>query len=177
MTIVSEINAIVTENGGTASTDGTIIGALDALADTLAGENVERQDSITRAIEALAPYISTGAPVHSIAFDEDYEGQVEFAVLEYSTEIFDPIGEPLTETAAGTLLIVYARIAEESAADHILTNLCVLVGGETVETGLPISSQPDDYGAGGMCVYFVMPDRDDVFITASTTAVDINDTQ
>jgi hypothetical protein len=71
MTIVSEINAIVTENGGTASTDGTIIGALDALADTLAGENVERQNSITKAIEALAPYISGGSfgPLQSVIVD------------------------------------------------------------------------------------------------------------
>lgn len=180
MTIAEELNAIAVAHGGTES-GGGIAGAIDALNDALAGGDEPKAQSIEDAIALLGQHIGGGggggASVHSIAFDEKYEGQVEFAVLKYSTETYDPIGEPLTEAATGTLLVVFAQITKESAADSVLTNLYVLVGGETIETAIPISSQPDDFGTSGLCVYFVMPDRDDVLVTASTAMVDIGDTQ
>ena len=59
-TIADEINAISVDHGYTGPAPKTIAGAIDALADTLAGEDVEERRTIAGAINALAPYIGTG---------------------------------------------------------------------------------------------------------------------
>ena len=53
MTIADELNSIAVAQGGTASTDGTISGAIDALNDALAGSDQERAKSIEAAIALL----------------------------------------------------------------------------------------------------------------------------
>ena len=59
-TIADELNAISVEHGYTGAAPKTIADAIDALADTLAGEDVSSGRSIAGAIHALAPYIGTG---------------------------------------------------------------------------------------------------------------------
>jgi hypothetical protein len=58
-TIAQEINAITEAQGGTA-TGQTIAEAVNALADTLAGEDVAGGRTITDAISKLAPYVGGG---------------------------------------------------------------------------------------------------------------------
>ena len=53
MSIVSAFNNIAVEQGGTADTSGTIIGAIDALNDALAGSDQERASSIEEAVTLL----------------------------------------------------------------------------------------------------------------------------
>lgn len=55
-----EITAIAVEHGYTGKKPDSIAKAIDALADTLAGENVSSGRSIAGAIHALAPYIGGG---------------------------------------------------------------------------------------------------------------------
>lgn len=57
MTIQSAFNEITDSLGGTPSLDGTIAGAIDALNDTLAGENQERGNSIEDAVRLLGEHI------------------------------------------------------------------------------------------------------------------------
>lgn len=58
--IKEEIAAIAVEHGYTGPKPKTIAGTIDALADTLAGEDVSSPRSIAGAIHALAPYIGSG---------------------------------------------------------------------------------------------------------------------
>ena len=60
MTIHGAFNEITETLGGTPSTDGTITGAIDALNDTLAGENQERGISIEDGIRLLGEHIGSG---------------------------------------------------------------------------------------------------------------------
>lgn len=72
-----EITAIAVEHGYTGRKPDSIAKAIDALADTLAGEDVSSPRSIAGAIHALAPYIGSGGggtlgrpqywPMYSIA--------------------------------------------------------------------------------------------------------------
>ena len=59
-TIADELNAISVEHGYTGAAPKTIADAIDALADTLAGEDIEERRTIAGAIHALAPYIGGG---------------------------------------------------------------------------------------------------------------------
>ena len=59
-TIADELNAIGVEHGYTGAAPKTIAGAIDALADTLAGTDVEGKRTIAGTIHALAPYIGGG---------------------------------------------------------------------------------------------------------------------
>ena len=59
-TIADELNAISVEHGYTGAAPKTIAGAIDALADTLAGTDVEGKRTIAGAVKALAPYIGGG---------------------------------------------------------------------------------------------------------------------
>lgn len=59
-TIADELNAISVEHGYTGAAPKTIAGAIDALADTLAGTDVEGKRTIAGAVKALAPYIGSG---------------------------------------------------------------------------------------------------------------------
>ena len=61
MTIASAFNDIVTAQGGTPSTDGTITGALDALNDTLSGSDQQRAQTIEDAVRMLGNYIGGGS--------------------------------------------------------------------------------------------------------------------
>lgn len=74
MTIADELNAIAVAQGGTASTDGTIAGAIDALNDALAGSDQERAKSIEAAIALLGQHIGGASPTGTIEITENGEG-------------------------------------------------------------------------------------------------------
>lgn len=60
MSIHGAINEIAEAQGGTPSTDGTIIGAIDALTDAMAGSDQERASSIEGAVRSLGEHIGGG---------------------------------------------------------------------------------------------------------------------
>ena len=64
MTISEELNKIAVEHGGTASSDGTIAGAIDALNDALAGSDEPKAESIEGAIKLLGEHIGGGGAVY-----------------------------------------------------------------------------------------------------------------
>lgn len=59
MTIASEFNKIAVAHGGTASTSGTIAGAIDALNDALAGSDQPHAQTIEGAIALLGEHIGS----------------------------------------------------------------------------------------------------------------------
>jgi len=61
MTISDAFNEITVAQGGTASKDGTITGAIDALNDALAGSDQERAETIEDAVRLLGAHIGGGA--------------------------------------------------------------------------------------------------------------------
>lgn len=60
MTIASAFNEIAVAQGGTASSSGTIAGAIDALTDALAGSDVQSPDTIEGAVRLLGEHIGGG---------------------------------------------------------------------------------------------------------------------
>lgn len=59
-TVVGEIMRIAVEHGYEGTQIKTIAGAIDALADTLAGSDVDSGSTVAQAVRALAPYIGSG---------------------------------------------------------------------------------------------------------------------
>lgn len=58
--IAAEIERIAVEHGYEGPTGMSIVGAMDALADTLAGEDVHGGATIAEAVRAIAPHIGSG---------------------------------------------------------------------------------------------------------------------
>ena len=140
-TIADEINAISVEHGYTGAAPKTIAGAIDALADTLAGEDVSSGRSIAGAINALAPYIGSGGGsgfepkgMNEITIDESILGT-------------GPLGfnagtnEPSTDGP---------RIAFDHANVCMVTNesSIVICGGLNVVASLPLASGVDADSVG-----------------------------
>lgn len=104
-TIADELNAISVEHGYTGAAPKTIAGAIDALADTLAGTDVKSGRSISGAIHALAPYIGTGGGTKRVElFNEtvtttEDEGGYFTAKLAFTGDITD---DPLVVVFDGT---------------------------------------------------------------------------
>lgn len=76
MTIANAFNEIAVAQGGTASTSGTIAGAIDALNDALAGSDQDAAATIEDAVRLLGQHISSGgggATKHSITCKVDGE--------------------------------------------------------------------------------------------------------
>lgn len=59
-TVAGEITKIAVEHGYNGTAPKTITGAIDALADTLAGSDVDSGQTVAQAVRALAPYIGSG---------------------------------------------------------------------------------------------------------------------
>lgn len=93
-TIAGEIMSIAVEHGYEGPQDLTIAGAIDALADTLAGENVESGQTVAQAVRALAPYIGSGGGAERVKLFEETvttaaQDSFNLATLSYKGEITD----------------------------------------------------------------------------------------
>ena len=74
MTIANAFNEIAVAHGGTASTSGTIAGAIDALNDALAGSDQEAAATIEDAVRLLGNHIGGGStPTGTIEITENGE--------------------------------------------------------------------------------------------------------
>ena len=86
MSIVSAFNNIAVEQGGPADTSGTIIGAIDALNDALAGSDQERASSIEEAVTLLGGNIGGSAAQDiRIGYTIDTDSNQSIAVIEGDT--------------------------------------------------------------------------------------------
>ena len=139
-TIADELNAISVEHGYTGAAPKTIADAIDALADTLAGEDVSSGRSIAGAIHALAPYIGAGGGssfepkgMNEITISEDILGTGEI-VFRAGTN------EPSTD---GPVIMLDVNVCE--VTDATLTSLC---GGLNVVVVLPLASGVDADSVG-----------------------------
>lgn len=145
MGIKEEITKIVVEQGYEGAKPKSIAQAIDALADTLAGEDVTGSRSISGAIHALAPYIGSGgggggelgplqlAPlvyvngvngeptVGESLKTEEYSldmkaGDIE--VVEHGVVHFNEI---LTKVAANATVTLYVSSVTELSAAYVVT--------------------------------------------------------
>lgn len=82
MTIAGEFNKITEAQGGTPSTSGTIVGAIDALNDTLAGSDQPAALTIEGAVRLLGQHIG-GSVSGTIEITENGEG-IDVAQYEYA---------------------------------------------------------------------------------------------
>lgn len=97
-TIADELNAISVEHGYTGAAPKTIAGAIDALADTLAGTDVEGKRTIAGAVKALAPYIGSGGGGTTLGAMVYIESQSSSAVnFSVSTMAYDISGDTTDE--------------------------------------------------------------------------------
>jgi hypothetical protein len=131
-TIADELNAISVEHGYTGAAPKTIAGAIDALADTLAGTDVEGKRTIAGAIHALAPYIGGGGTRVEL-FDEtvttEDEGGYASAILAFTG---DTDADPLVVTFDG----MEYELPRSEAEDMM---------GRTVTYGTPLTESTPDF--------------------------------
>lgn len=79
MTIASAFNEITAAQGGTPDNSGTIAGAVDALADALAGEDVPQGRTIEDNVRLLGDYIGGGGPTPTGTIEIDENGTYDVA--------------------------------------------------------------------------------------------------
>lgn len=138
MSIVSAFNDIAVAQGGTADTSGTLVGAIDALNDALAGSPQEAAKTIEGAINLLGENIGGGASSYQIkvytASEADvgfepvvmpdtycYQSEIEWDDDGYGTYVppSDPSAPMLSSAAAGDCIIVNLN-ALETASQALL---------------------------------------------------------
>ena len=86
MTIAQAFNEIAVANGGTASTSGTIAGAIDALNDALAGADQESAQTIEDAVRLLGQHIGSGAAYGNVV-------NIDFRVVGPAEDVYVNIYE------------------------------------------------------------------------------------
>ena len=140
MTIASAFNDIAVEQGGTASTSGTIAGAIDALNDALAGSDQECAQTIEHAVILLGEHISGGcAPLLGGKVKiVNYGDQMPVANESYAYEGISPVGKlsigdtvvadthfvsggAFSEVAAGVTIEIQDNILEDSVGFYIVS--------------------------------------------------------
>lgn len=102
MTIADAFNRIAVNQGGQPDTTGTIAGAIDAVCDAVAGEDVPERATIEESVELLGEYIGGGgATVEPLAVTANgtYDGGGSVA---YSPVTVSVTGQAKTITRNGT---------------------------------------------------------------------------
>ena len=159
-TIADELNAISVEHGYTGAAPKTIAGAIDALADTLAGTDVEGKRTIAGAVKALAPYIGSGGGGGSLGSQVTITANVSnttYPSMFVSLEQFDLSGETqqtIFDAAMGNCIATaplsvqqglqaggsaasgaYVLLMGTTTSEVLASNIAVQVDGQTVTTG------------------------------------------
>ena len=162
-TIADELNAISVEHGYTGAAPKTIAGAIDALADTLAGTDVEGKRTIAGAVKALAPYIGGGGGT-TLGELIGITVSVEYSSFSVSTAPYDISGESYADVSSSIRSTTnvcgtdstdtvtapsgcYVAIRCVVPSDWSTDSLGVYIGGEPVTSGfeckvLAFSSTP-----------------------------------
>lgn len=160
MTIASAFNDIAIAQGGTASTSGTIAGAIDALNDALAGSDQKAAQTIEDAVRLLGQNIGGGggSVEHSItcyAFDSQTHERVSVDGRICSAEIDDGVYD-ITETEIQTAYAGTVLCAGMFTQDNV-SYTPLGYGTESASIGELTGSE----------AYFVMPNENcEVFYTS-----------
>lgn len=169
-TIADELNAISVEHGYTGAAPKTIAGAIDALADTLAGTDVEGKRTIAGAVKALAPYIGGGGGT-TLGALVDIEVSINPSLFEVSTAPYDISGETYSDVVSsivsttnvcrtdGTDTVTapngcYVAIRSSVPSDWSTDSLGVYIGEEPVTSGFECRKLTD--GANHWTAFFTM---------------------
>ena len=103
-TIADELNSISVEHGYTGAAPKTIAGAIDALADTLAGTDVEGKRTIAGAVKALAPYIGGGGSLGEIVGVNTDGTKATGIIIGVSTTPFDITSGETSSDVQGSII-------------------------------------------------------------------------
>lgn len=122
-TIAQEINAITTAQGGTAQGQ-TIAEAVNALADTLAGEDVAGGRTISDAISKLAPYIGTGGGGGGIT-DGVYTD------IAKTSRSVPQVGNTVHAYTISSLQALWTAFPDEDGAERVASSGTYLTGGRS----------------------------------------------
>ena len=168
-TIADELNAISVEHGYTGAAPKTIAGAIDALADTLAGTDVEGRRTIAGAVKALAPYIGTGGgttlgALVEVGASPSGEFHVSTAPYDISGETSRDVGISIDSTTNVCMAYTtdeilapngcYVAINNAVPVDWSTDSLGVYIGEEPVTSGFECRVLPD--GVNHSAAFFTM---------------------
>lgn len=167
--IKEEIAAIAADHGYTGPKPKSTAGAIDALADTLAGTDVKSGRSIAGAIHALAPYIGSGGggaalgELRSVYFDKSSAEQFDDSLIfNASLQEFDISGS--------SVKVIEANILENANLQDAKNFDNGGMAGYTVSSGMYICARaglPSSavaYDLSSLKVY-VNPDDDPQLVT------------
>lgn len=164
MTIAQAFNEIAVAQGGTASTSGTIAGAIDALNDALAGSDQKAAQTIEDAVRLLGQNIGGGGGggTHAVVcklLDTGTHTFTDMESLVTQTEVgsrgrYAPTGAYINSATTGDIL--YAN-ADESGVGALSTY-------GTADSENVVISIGEFKGDEGC---FVMPDSDVVVVYTS----------
>ena len=93
------VASVIADEDKSALGDGSVNTALDVLADTLAGQDVEVPQTNAGAILALADYVGGGGGAQNYPLTVG-EGS------EFTVKFIDPSGNEITEAPAGTIVMI-----------------------------------------------------------------------
>ena len=176
MTIAQAFNEIAVAQGGTASTSGTVAGAIDALNDALAGSDQPAEQSIEAAVRLLGQHIGGGGggielgTPQTVVFGINVTGQGkdladqaadvclikagEYTVYDGEQQRYFPSANNGSKYAAGLTLKIRIDLALQDM-------------GLSVET-IPNPTLYDEYEDGDDLVYDALPG----IVTMTTTETD-----
>lgn len=165
MTIAQAFNDIAVAQGGTASTSGTIAGAIDALNDALAGSDQQSAQTIEDAVRLLGQNIGGGGGgggTHAVAcklLDIDTKTFTDMESLVTQTEVgsrgrYVPTGAYINSATTGDIL--YANVDESGVGTLFMYGTA-----DSENVVISIGEFKGDEGC------FVMPDSDVVVVYTS----------
>lgn len=149
-TIAQEILAIATEHGYTGAAQPTIAGAINALADTLAGSDATDGSTIAGAVKALAPYIGGGGGSF---------GELR-PILQAAAA--PNVGDSANALTPAVIVLVGTDV------DTVLVSIDGSADDCTAASGAYVAIAPNDAGATGATGYLVTLDTETGKLTAVT---------
>lgn len=175
MTIAQAFNEIAVTHGGTASTSGTIAGAIDALNDALAGSDQPAACTIEAAVRLLGEHIGGGGSQYGIWVSWEYAEAYESAAIQgaasaeqHEQGIYNLDVEDFTGTSA--ILPIGMYVSLWLGGGNYTGNGFTLSYPDGTETQFTDYVAEYDSDGGGTLFSFVVPDApyDTETSTAST---------
>lgn len=132
-TVAGEITKIAVEHGYNGVAPKTITAAIDALADTLAGSDVDSGQTVAQAVRALAPYIGSGGGVQLGSLQNGIRITGNTPVVDDNDDESEYVG--IKSAKAGNIVVFSGDSEEAATAPNIAAGLVVTI--ETKSYGQP----------------------------------------
>lgn len=128
-TVAGEITKIAVEHGYNGAAPKTITGAIDALADTLAGSDVDSGQTVAQAVRALAPYIGSGGDGGGVELGALQHGIRIVAVVPVVGDYDNPEYASIKSAKAGNIVVFGSDPIEgpSASASGIAAGLVVTI--------------------------------------------------